>query len=383
MKNIPKVILIIETSRAFGRGLLLGITKYARLHGPWTFYLEPEGLMSSSPKLKDWHSDGIITRNSNIMEQLLKLNIPTIIVPHDPKNYPNLPAVKTDGENISKMAAEHLYNKGLKNFAFCGYHDIPWSIERKKYFDKFFNKKGFSVHSFLSTPSKRKWEKEQKLMTEWLKALPKPVGIMACNDDKGRHLIEACKIAELRIPDDIAVIGVDNDDLICDLCDPPLSSVALNVEKAGYEAAELLDKLMNGNVKTKDRTTIIVKPTHVRTRYSTDIISTEDTELGKAISYIRENFRKSIYVADVVKATALSRRTLEQRFKQKLNRSINSEITRLRIEYISSLLLETDLSISDIAYGLDFSSVEHISRYFHKETGKSLREFRKLKVSLK
>jgi LacI family transcriptional regulator len=317
------------------------------------------------------------------LKYFLDLKIPAIIVPHNPDIYPNFPVIKTDGENISRMASGHLFDKGFRNFAFSGYYNLPWSIERQKFFEQFIIKSGYSVSIFFQSksPAKRKWEIEQSLLAEWLKKLPTPVGIMACNDDRAQQVIEACKIAKLRIPDDVGVIGVDNDDLICDLCDPPLTSIAMNVEKIGYEAAESLDKMMKNKSKLKDD--LVVKPTHVKTRYSTDIVFTEDAELAKAISFIRQNFRSTIQVADVVKATSLSRRTLEQRFKQKLNRSINSEIKRLRIEHICSLLLETDLSISDIAYGLDFSSMEHISRYFHKETGKSLREFRKLKVSAK
>ena len=216
-------------------------------------------------------------------------------------------------------------------------------------------------------------------MADWLKDLPKPIGIMACNDDKGQHVIEACKIAELRIPEDVAVVGVDNDDLICDLCDPPLTSVALNVEKAGYETARLLDFMMSNKKSTLNKN-IVVKPTYVRTRHSTDIIATEDKELTKAISFIRQNFRKDIKVEDVVESTLLSRRSLEQRFRNKLNRSINSEIRRIRVEHISKLLVETDLSISEIAYSLGFSSAEHISRYFQREKGKCPRDFRKVKT---
>ena len=137
-------------------------------------------------------------------------------------------------------------------------------------------------------PSKRKWENEQKFLADWLKSLPKPIGIMACNDDRGQHVIEACKIAELHVPEDVAVIGVDNDDLICDLCDPPLTSVALNIEKAGYETAKLLDSMMS--TKNTIHRNIDVKPTYVRTRHSTDIIATEDKELTKAISFITTEF---------------------------------------------------------------------------------------------
>ncbi len=382
MHHIPKVILVIETSRAFGRRFLLGVTKYARLNGPWAFYREPRDLQSSLPKLKGWHADGIIMRSSKEYKQLLDLKKPTILVPHSSDSYPGFPLVKTDGKSIAETAADHLISRGLKNFGYCGFDDLPWSIERENYFTEIIKSKDLNVSTFMQPifSSKRKWENEQILMAEWLKHLIKPVGIMACNDDRGQHVIEACKIAALRVPEDVAVIGVDDDDLICDLCDPPLSSVALNVEKAGYEAAKLLDKMMSEGKQINRNIEVI--PTYVRIRHSTDIIATQDIELTKAITFIRQNFRKSIQVKNVVEATTLSRRGLEQRFRNKLNRSINSEIRRIRIEHICRLLVETELSISEIAYGFGFSSVEHISRYFQKEMGQSLRDYRKSKTSI-
>ncbi len=254
---------------------------------------------------------------------------------------------------------------------------MSWSLQRQENFIQYLEKEGFKTSVFKQSNSafQKKWEQEQIHMAKWLKNLPKPVGIMACNDDRGQHVLDACKIAELRVPEDVAVIGVDNDDLICDLCDPPLTSIALNAEKAGYEAAELLDKLMCGE-KT-DKHIIPVKPTHIISRSSTDLLATEDKEIIKAIRYIRQNFRKNIQVSDVVNSTILSRRNLELRFKKSINRSINSEIRRIRVEQICRLLIETEMSISEIAYGLGFSSVEHISRYFKSEIGTNLRDYRR------
>lgn len=383
MEHIPKVILVIETSRSFGRQLLVGISKYSRLHGPWVFYREARDLRSALPQLKNWKADGIIMRNSIVYRPLLKLRIPTILVIHDLEKSASLPMIMTDGKSISRMAADHLLSKGFRNYAFCGFDNLSWSMQRQQYFISYLNKQGFNpaVFTQLKDPSKRKWEKEQIRMAEWLKKLPKPIAIMACNDDRGQHVLEACKIAELRVPEDVAVIGVDNDDLICDLCDPPLTSVALNVEKAGYDAAEALDKQMKGG-KIKPNN-ILVKPTYVNGRNSTDLLATYDEEVNKAIRFIKQNYRKNIQVSDVVNSTNLSRRNLELRFKKSINRSINSEIRRIRVEHICMLLIETGMSISEIAYSLGFSSVEHISRYFKSEIGTSLRDFRKIAFTKK
>jgi LacI family transcriptional regulator len=374
--RIPRVILILETSRFFGRKFLQGVAKYARLHGPWAFYREPNGLPTNLPELKEWHPDGIIMRDAKACRDLLKLNKPTILVPNNYEILADIPSIITDGESISKMAADHLLDRGLRNFGYCGFNDISWSLERQAYFEKFINDKGYTVSTFHQPKCSRKlrWEMEQVQMSDWLKSLPKPVGIMACNDDRGQHVLEVCKIAGLRVPEDVAVIGVDDDDLICDLCDPRLTSVALDIEQGGYEAARLLDSLMQGTKETCK--TPLVKPTYVHTRHSTDIVATEDKELAKAVNFIRGNFRRNIQVKDVVESTTLSRRTLELRFRKGLSRSIISEIRRIRVEHISMLLVETDLTISEIAYGLGFSSVEHISRYFQREAGKSLRDFR-------
>ena len=179
----------------------------------------------------------------------------------------------------------------------------------------------------------------------------------------------------LKVPDDVAVIGVDNDKLICDLTEPPLSSVALDVEKAGYHTAELLDKLMAGK-KIEDQK-IIVEPTHVVSRQSTDILSIDDIAVSEALHFIRKNSHRAIQVGDVVAAVLVSRRSLEQRFRNKIGRSIFKEIRRARIERITNMLVETNLPIAKIAIDMGFSGVDHIARYFYSEKGTSPQAYRK------
>jgi LacI family transcriptional regulator len=212
-------------------------------------------------------------------------------------------------------------------------------------------------------------------MAEWLKTLPKPLGLMTCTDERSQHVIEACKTAEFRVPEDIAIIGVDNDELVCDLSDPPLSSVFQNSEKAGYEAAELLDELMAGKKPAKKE--VIVDAPYIVNRQSTDILAIEDREVVEAIRYIREHSKDNIGVGQVIKATALSRRALERRFNKILGRSIYNEIRRTRVEQAVRMLLETKMSISQIASALGYPSVDHIARYFKREKGMSLVAYRK------
>ena len=378
MKQIPRVILFIETSRAFGRGILSGIAKYSRLHGPWVFYREPGGLKSSIPKLKNWKPNGIITRNISLLNDLKELKIPGILILHEGERIETFHQVNTDCGAIAKMAAEHLLNQGFKNFAFCGFDNYSWSGIRRDNFVKHIEEAGFSTQIFVQPKSQRlqKWEFEQEKVAQWLEKLPKPVGIFACNDDRGQHILEACKIAGLRVPEDVAVVGVDNDAVICELCDPPLTSISLDTEKAGYRVAEMLDSLMKGNKYEGEQ--IVVGPTHLSARQSTDLMAHDDQELIKALRYIRLNLKKCISVEDVVDSTALSRRALEYRFRNKLKRSIKEYIRKERVTLISDMLVETDLTISEIAASLDFIDVEHISRFFKKEKGIGLRDFRKL-----
>jgi LacI family transcriptional regulator len=232
---------------------------------------------------------------------------------------------------------------------------------------------GYSVDVY--SPLKNiSFQKEQLRIAGWLSSLPKPVGILACNDDRGQHVLEACKLADINVPEDVAVLGVDNDTLICDLCDPPLSSVSLGTIQAGFEASKLLDRLMNG--EKMNGQIISVPATHIVKRQSTDILAINDKNIVNALLYIKANFKEKIKVDEVVKATALGRRNLERKFKKVLGRSILEEITRARIEHISKLLIETDLRISEIMSTVNFSEIQHLSRYFRKEKSMSMRDFR-------
>ena len=221
----------------------------------------------------------------------------------------------------------------------------------------------------------RAGKNEDHFIADWLRSLPKPIGLMACNDDRGQHVIEACKLAGLRVPDEVAVIGADNDELVCELSDPPMSSVAVNFERAGYDSAELLAKLMAGRRSVSKA--IVVSPTHVVARQSTNILAIEDAHVAKSLRFIRLHGREAIQVTDVVTASGLSRRVLEKRFRKLLGRSVLIEIRRVRVAQICRLLAETNLSVSQIADSLGYTSIEHIARYFRSEMKMSPLAYRK------
>jgi LacI family transcriptional regulator len=381
MQGIPRVILLIETSHEFGRELIRGITRYSRIYGPWVFSREPRGLRGRSPKLHKWEADGIIIRGDAVKPgEVRAAGLPAIFAPRATGVVPGFPCILIDSPAVGRMGAEHLLERGFKNFGFCGFSDTPWSRKRASGFTRRVKQAGFTTHLYEKPESlsTERWFKEQSLIAAWLKSLPKPVGIMACTDYRGQHVLEGCKLTGIHVPEEVAVLGVLNDDVICELCDPPLSSVALDVEKGGYEAAALLDRIMAGKKVRPGARDVIIRPTHVVTRQSTDILATEDHEVAQAMRYIHEHARERIQVADVAAAAGLSRRTLEQRFRKVPGRSVFNEIQRVRIGQVCLLLTETNLSVAQIASALRFSNEKHISRPFRREKGMSPLAYRQM-----
>ncbi len=354
-----------------------GIVRYSRLHGPWSFRWKPTGLEGILPKLEELHCDGIIMRDSDQLEEILRLNIPTIVVRHHKEEQKARINIITDTKKITKLAVGHFLERGLKQFAFCGYDTMKWSRERCVQFQERIQESRYPIEIYTQPilDEKLTWDQEYNHLKEWVNGLPKPVGIMACNDDRGHQLLEVCTDLFINIPEEVSILGVDNDELICELSNPPLTSIALNFELAGFEAASVLDRWMNGRGFTFRN--IIVPATHVIHRKSTEITALEDRYVSMALNYIRKNATHSFSVDDVVSIIPLSRRELERRFKKSLNRTIKEEIRRVKTNLIAQMLVETNYSILDIALSLGFTGVEHISRYFRPEKGMSLRQYRK------
>ncbi len=378
MRNTPKVVLQIETSRAYGRGLLHGIAKYARMHGPWIFYREHSGLEKSLPKLKDWGVTGIILRDASNIEKIVSGNIPAIFAIHmeDKDKMPHmLHTVITDDDAIGTLAAEHLLDRGFQNFGYCGFDETQWSRARGNAFGRRIARNKFETHIYTSLTKKHSWSEELASVAAWLISLPKPVGIMACNDDRAQHILEAAKIINVKIPEEAAVVGVDNDELLCELSDPPLSSIALNTEKGGYEAAAILDKLMAGK-HIKGRI-ISIEPVKVVVRRSTDILAVNDDEVAAAVEYIRNHAREKILIKNVVNATTTSRRNLQKQFRRILGRSILDEIKRVHAEHIAYMLTETNFSLSYIAESLGYNNMYNLSRFFREAKGINALTYRK------
>jgi LacI family transcriptional regulator len=379
---MKKIVLLITPSREHTRGLLNGIVSYAHIQNDWSFlrpitYRMPKSRQYLLPILKEIQPDGIIMREPREMEAIINLGIPTVAFTYSREEFPNIVNVVTENGEIGEMGAEHLIKCGFQNFAFCGFDDWWWSRLRRDMFAKTVTKAGYETCFYKLPRAKihRTWYKEVHIIADWLKNLPKPIGLMACNDDRGELVLEACKIAGLRVPDDVAVLGVDNDKLICSLSTPPLSSIALNVEKSGYKAAALLNTMMR---ERKPREEILsINPIQVIQRQSTDILAINDSEVVEAIRYIRNHVTSAIQVNDVANSVSLSRRVLEKRFRKVLKHSIRDEIQHVRIERIIYLLSETNMTISEISQMMNFPSTANFSRYFYRAKGISPAAYRK------
>jgi len=389
MENLPKILINLDISEVWGRNLTRSVVKYAAIHGPWTFdrqpnYYLPVHMTKKPPKLigriRQYQPDGIIMSVPNRQEEkeLAILGIPIIVTGHKEGRYSSFAnVIISDDFAIGRMAAKHLLERGFNFFAFCGYN-IFWSHGRCTGFVQTIEEAGYKVQIYKqpSLAKNRSWELEQFILTDWLKSLAKPVGLMACADHRSLAIVEACKIAGLRIPIDIAIIGVDNDDLYCNLSPQPLSSVALSSEQTGYAAAELMDKMLKGEVKMTGQV-IKAHPTHIAQRQSTDTLAIEDKEVARAIHYIRNNPRKLLRVDDVAEASMMSKRTLQKKIRKAIGHSVYDEIKNVQTEYIAQLLRDTNMSITQIALTIGYPGPEHISRLMQKINGISASEYRK------
>lgn len=372
-----RVALLVEASREYTRGLVRGVSRYNREHREWSVYYVPRGF----PPLawfKDWHGDGILARIENrpMADAVLATGLPTIDLRRALAEL-DMPTIGPDDAAVARFALDHLRERGFRQlgcFGFwTGFH--PALDARRGHFETLAAKAGLSCDTFrLPRRGSRNWESALDRIIAWIRALPKPVGVMACSDDCGLQLMDACRRAGVRVPDDVAVVAAGNDDCLCNLALPPLSSIDLDPERIGREAAALLDRMMAG--ESVGPRHLVVEPRGVRARWSTDVLASEDDDVVRAVQFIRDHVAEPIQTSDVLRHVRMSRSAIEPRVRQVLGRTIHQEIHRARIERVKTLLAETDLPLKQIAAQTGFRYPAYMMRAFRRATGQTPTEYR-------
>jgi LacI family transcriptional regulator len=380
------VALLIESSRAYGRGLFLGIAKFVREHHQWSVQSEEWKWTDPLPVwLRDWDGDGVIGRveTPEMAAGLQQLGVPVVDVRGSVGGV-GLPLIDTDDGKVAQLAAEHLMDRGFRHYAFCGFVGANYSDKRSHWFQERLAQPGFSCHVYL--PPKQLveaqttgYEKQgllfQEDLSRWLLGLPKPVGMMACNDIRGQQVLNLCRRLDLVVPEEVAVIGVDNDEVLCELSDPPLSSVAPDTLRIGYDAAVLLERMMAGEKCPANP--IFIPPLGIVTRRSTEVLALNDRQLAAGLRFIRDHAFDPITINEVARAAGMSRRVFERRFVAQMGRPPKAEVLRLRLERVKQLLVDTDWSLAEIAQRTGFNHGEYLHAVFTQKTGISPGKFRR------
>ncbi len=379
MSRRPAVALLIETSNRYSRGLLEGIVHYVRAHDSWSIWL-PEQRRGEPPpqQLARWQGDGVIARieTAEIARALNRRRLPVVDV-SAARPLTTVPWVETDDAAIARMAAEHLVERGFRRLAFVGEPQFNWSRYRELEFQKCCREAGVTCEVY--EPQRQRLSSIRRMadsarLSHWLSTLVKPVGVFASYDIKAQQVLECCRELGLAVPEQVAVLGVDNDPLLCNLCTPSLSSIMPDTLRTGALAAELLDRMMRGETVLPQA--YLIPPLGVVTRHSTDILAIEDADVAAALRCIRERAREGIDVGDLLREIPVSRRVLEAKFRKLVGRTPHAEILRVRLHRVRQLLIETELSIGEIAARVGFRHAEYLTVAFRRSLGTTPTEFR-------
>lgn len=379
--KVPRIALLIETSREYGRGVLRGVTRYHQEHGPWSVYFKPQGLGAPPPPwLGSWRGDGILARinGRRMADAVLRAKVPAVDLRGALGDF-TLPTVGIDNRSVVHLAVEHFLERGFRHFAFCGTPrgENHYQDERSDRFARAIGKRGFHCDVFWNpSMTASSWEQEQRQIADWLKRLPKPVALMACHDDRGQQVLDACLRADIAVPDEVSILGVDNDPFLCNLSTPQLSSIDVNPERIGYEAAALLDRLMQGG--PAPRRPMYFEPRGLVIRQSTDVTAVSDPHVAQAARLIRTHATSAtVSMKQLLAQVPVSRSALFRRFKEQLGRSPKQEMTRVRLERAKDLLRNSTLAVATIAERVGYTEAKHFIPVFRRAMGVTPLRYRK------
>ena len=382
-----KVAILYPSSVPWMARCLDGIRRYAHENGGWSLFTSPPTLRGAEESaltihlMRGWDGDAIIAsiNDESELRAARKMRIPVVnLAGGSPKSY-GVPRVLVNHFKSGRLAADHLLSRGLRNLAFFGWNGLWYSEQRRLGFTGRAAEAGLKCEAFLrdaGAESSLPWHKRIAEVATWLNSLTHPTGIFAVTDYRARLLIEACHQAELRIPEDIAVIGMDNDETICEHSFPTLSSISRNSEQVGWEAAALAHSLMLG--KCPPAADVILEPDGVIARQSTDMLYCEDSLIQQTLNYIRANLKEPFNIEQLAEHLGVSKRTLETRFRRNLQSSPHSFITNLRVQHAQALMqLPKKLTIEELASECGFGTARALYKVFPRMTGESLVAVRK------
>lgn len=363
-----KVILLIDCASEFDRKLLRGMVRYSKEKGPWLFYRIPSDARLGKSReewvvewAKKWNADAIIGRWDESKSDLLQgLNIPVVLQNNRSRSdvYSNLTG---DYVGTGRMAASYFKKKLFTNYAFLGVREVIWSEERAKGYRDELQTENFRFFSYEEAPVSGD---DRHKVIEWLKSLPQRTALFCCDDAHALMVTEACRIAGIRVPEDIAVMGVDDDDLLCEISDPPISSVQLEVEQGGYMTCKYLHQQILE--KNKKPFNVEIGALGVKERNSTLVYNVDDHQVLKLLKYVDLHYREELKMCDILKEVHLSRRSIEMRFKKTTGMTIYQYLLSVRVEHFAYLLSTTERPFVDIAYEVGFRDFGNVSRTFRK-----------------
>ena len=377
----PQVLLIFQTRFEECTAMLKGVAHFERNHQLWSGFLDDEARTERDPqwlRSKKW--DGVISRHTTpaLVQACTELKLPLVDL-NDIAPFPGVPKIRPDNVSIGHLGAEHFIERGHRSFGFAGFANDGWSGERRDGFVEALRLAGHACDVFeVQWPGDYNpaWDAGQAdALSAWIKRLPKPAGIMACNDLRAQQIIGAAHASGILVPEEVAVLGANDEPIRCELAYPPLSSVSPNAFQSGYKAAETLAGLMAG--RQPESLDVRIEPLGVSTRPSTDVLAIEDRSVAAALNFIRQKACLGVSVDDVVKSAHASRSQLEKKFRRHLGRSPQAEIRRVQVAKIKQLLVDTDYPLKKIAEMAGFEHVEYMSVVFKRLTQDSPGEFRR------
>jgi LacI family transcriptional regulator len=366
------VAVLIEMSSAYGRGLIRGIAEYVHSRTEWSLHLEEIGPITSIPTwMRSWRGDGIVARieTPGIARLLVAKGVPVVNV-SGRTSPPGVPHVDLDNGGVCKLAADYFAERGFRNFAYSGNTQFQWSAWRREHFAREVAAVGATCEVLECDDSPA----DRQRMQSWLKALPKPVAVLACNDRRGCAVLEICRQIGLAVPQEVAVLGVDNDEILCTLSRPQLSSVVPDPDGIGYVAAQTLDELLHG--RQPGAMEHWVQPLTICSRQSTDAVAVSDWHVSQALRIIEGQALYDLHVDAVASQVRTSRRYLEERFRAVLGCSIHDEIFRVRLTTAQRLLSTTALALKDVAARSGFRRADYLSVVFREKLGVSPSAYR-------